>query len=537
MSTSITLGYYNKRVNSTKCSGFTGTNYDCLLKEPCSINNPVFQLKGSLGNYNYLQWSSRYYWVDDTISFPNGIIEVHAHMDPLATYQSAIKSGHAFFTYGHKSYWNKDVDDIRMQPEKLEKLSGAWENVFNYTLTSTEGSVVMTVMEAAPSGHQGVATYALSVTQFEACLTELYNVFSTNQHSTASITSSIQNNATSLSTGDTAADFIGGGFITLIRDLEVFLSHIIADLGGLGGWRDNIIDIKFVPIKPANMPSSGSRTMYLGAIPTHSYPLVDIGYIDTKSDDFALAWSTKYTSDHRFLAYPRFHKFQVGCMGGYYQEIDPLVLRDNSGANAKLLYRSAIHPASGDWSAVVVLDSDADPLVLASFAGNCSVDITGLAGRGGMGSQMSTIMGAFRLAGNIFTASAANGAISGIMDEAGPSKAAAIGTGIATGYINNGYTGLASGVAGGGISSMFLSGALGKIGVKGVCYYPAMLDGTSAYTAYCDKYGYPMNKYDSFTNQWGSFVQCSGASIECEGNQQAQSYINSVCNSGIYLED
>ena len=113
------------------------------------------------------------------------------------------------------------------------------------TSTSTEGSVVMTVMEAAPSGHQGVATYALSVTQFEACLTELYNVFSTNQHSTSSITTSIQNNATTLSTGDTAADFIGGGFITLIRDLEVFLSHIIADLGGLGGWRDNIINIKF----------------------------------------------------------------------------------------------------------------------------------------------------------------------------------------------------------------------------------------------------------------------------------------------------
>lgn len=537
MATSITLGTFNKRVNSTKCSGFSGTNYDCLLKEPCSINNPVFQLKGSLGNYNYLQWSSRYYWVDDTISFPNGIIEVHAHMDPLATYQSAIKSGHAFFTYGSASYWNKDVDDIRMQPEKLEKLTGGWGDLFPYTLTATGGSVVMTVMESSAYGHQGVATYALTVSQFEDCLNELYSVFAVNQHSTSSISTTIQNNASSIASGDTAADFIGGGFIALIHDIEVFLSHIIADLGGLGGWRDNILDIKYVPIAPGDMPTNGSRTMYLGAIPTHSYPLVNIGKVDTHNSTIALPWSSKYGSDHRFLAYPRFHKFQVSCMGGYYQEIDPLVLRDNTGADANIRYRSAIHPASGDWSAAVVLGTDADPLILATFAGNCSVDITGLAGRGGMGQQLSTIMGAFKLAGNIYTASAANGAISGIMDEAGPSKAAAIGTGIATGYINNGYTGLASGVAGGGISSMFLSGSIGKIGIKGVCYYPAMLDSTSSYTSYCNRYGYPMNKYDSFTNQWGSFVQCSGASIECQGNQQAQSYINSVCNSGIYLED
>lgn len=537
MSVSITLGTFNKKVNSTKCSGFSGTTHTCLLKEPCSINNPVFQLKGSLGNYNYLSWDGRYYWVDDTISFPNGIIEIHAHMDPLATYQSNIKSGYAFFTYGNYNSWNKSVDDIRMQPEKLEKLTGGWNDLFPYTLTTSGGSVVMTVMESSSYGHQGVATYALSVSEFEACLNELYTVFAVNQDTSANIKTAIQNNASSIASGDTAADFIGGGFIALIHDLEVFLSHILADLGGLGGWRDNILSIKYVPIAPANMPSNGSRTMYLGAIPTHSYPLVDIGVVDTHNNTIALPWSAKYGSDHRFLAYPRFHKFQVSCMGGYYQEIDSLVLRDNTGTSANLLYRSAIHPASGDWSAAVVLDSDADPLILATFSGNCSVDITGLAGKGGMGSQLSTIMGAFKLAGNIFTASAANGAISGVMDEAGPSKAAAIGTGIATNYINNGYTGLASGVAGGGISSMFLSGSIGKIGVKGVCYYPEMLDGTSSYTSYCSRYGYPCNKYDSFTNQWGSFVQASGASIECTGNQQAQSYINSVINSGIYLED
>ena len=533
MATTIELGYFTKRVNSTKKTGFSGTSYDCILKEPCSINNPVFTLKGSLGNYNYLKWSDRYYWVDDTISFPNGIIEVHAHMDPLATYQSNIVSGYAYCLYADSTHWNKEVDDIRMQPEKIDRTNSSGEDVFDFSMTPDNGTIIMTVMQCGASGKQGVCTYALSITEFIACLDNLYGNVNGKIESQTDIINDLNGAISQFSSADDVANFIGGVGVSITRNIEKFLSNVIAEIGGLGSWRDNVIRCVYVPIEKTNF-SGNNADMYIGAIRTPNQQLrIKPSDVRTKNGTLTLPWGSKQGSNTRFLTYPRFQNFQVSCMGGYYQNIDSRLLKDHTGATPQVSYFSSIDICSGDWSVLVNEDSNVDSEKLASFSGNCGIDITGLTGRGGLGFGLNSSAGALKLAGSIMSMGLADTKNS----SSSASIAAQIGTGIATNYIDNGCSGSASGVAGGGISSMFLTGNLGKIDIAGTAYYPEMLDTANSYSDYCNRYGYPCNKYLSLSSiSAGAYVVCSGASIECPGNQQAQAYINSVLNSGIYLE-
>lgn len=532
MATTIELGYFTKRVNSTKKTGFSGTSYDCILKEPCSVNNPVFTLKGSLGNYNYLKWSDRYYWVDDTISFPNGIIEVHAHMDPLATYQSNIVSGYAYCLYADSSHWNKEVDDIRMQPEKIDRTNSSGEDVFDFSMTPNNGTVVMTVMQCGTTGKQGVCTYALDLSEFIDCLDDLYGNVNGKIESQTDIINDLNSAISQFSSTDDVANFIGGVGVSITRNVEKFLSNVLAEIGGLGSWRDNVIRCVYVPIEKTNF-SGTNATMYLGAINCGSHLRIPPADIRTKNGSLPLTWGQKQGSSTRFLTYPRFQNFQVSCMGGYYQNIDSRLLKDHTGSTPTIYYYSAIDICSGDWSVLVNEASSVDSEKLASFSGNCGIDITGLTGRGGFGFGLNGSAGALKLAGSIMSMGLADSKNS----SSSASIAAQVGTGIATNYIDNGCSGSASGVAGGGISSMFLTGNLGKIDVAATAFYPEMLDTANSYTDYCNRYGYPCNKYIALSSvSSGAYVVCSGASIECPGNQQAQAFINSTLNSGIYLE-
>ena len=57
------------------------------------------------------------------------------------------------------------------------------------------------------------------------------------------------------------------------------------------------------------------------------------------------------------------------------------------------------------------------------------------------------------------------------------------------------------------------------------------------YTDYCDRYGYPCNRYLKLGDITG-YCQCAGASVQgASGATQSNlSTINSYLNSGIYIE-
>ena len=141
----ITIGNTSKKINSTSQS-FSGTQLSCRLKNPTSLHDPVFEVQGLTDGsmYNYASYGSRYYWVDDVIQVTNTISEVHCHLDPLATFKSAITGTSALVIYGDSTNWSKLIDDTRLQPEMryaTETIANA--NMFGLD-TSSAGCVAMT---------------------------------------------------------------------------------------------------------------------------------------------------------------------------------------------------------------------------------------------------------------------------------------------------------------------------------------------------------------------------------------------------------
>ena len=91
---SITAKFYtfSKRENSTK-QPTGGASYNILLKDDCSITNPVITLSGPNPrqyNYAYISDFGRYYFVNDWVCNHNGLWTAHLSVDVLATYKTEI---------------------------------------------------------------------------------------------------------------------------------------------------------------------------------------------------------------------------------------------------------------------------------------------------------------------------------------------------------------------------------------------------------------------------------------------------------------
>ena len=496
--TSISLGTTKKRVNSTSQS-FVGTasTYDCIIKEPCSVNNPVFTLKASLDKYNYASWNGKYYWVDDTISFPNGIIEVHAHLDPLATYKSEIKATPAFVKYASGAQ-NAVIDDLRMQPEKQFDTSGITipsANLFSQTLEPEEGSVVFRVCEAGGS-HAGISTYVCTASEFKNILTNLQNYLNT------------------LVPGTAALDVPNA-----LIDVCQFLCEMWGSLAGTGSWSDNLISAVWVPIKYSDIAASGSSVTYIlfGSIQCPcSATRIDPIIVKTHDGTLSLTWSAAQ-GNMPFLKNPRFASFQI-CAPGAYAEINTSSIKDQ----ASLHFYSALNLCTGQWSAIVT-EGLSYSQRLASFGGCLGVDIRSFYGQS-VPIEMQGPKVGFNLVASAmsFGATGGSSAINGIQGAFNPSG------------VNSGCN---SGSSTGDFTTMYLGGATeyGKISIIPI-HYQMNLMGSTDYSKYCAEYGYPVNQY--YETLPDGFVCCVGASVkECAGaNDKDMEYINTCLNTGIYIE-
>lgn len=71
------------------------------LKNPCSVTDPVITCEvlnaGAVNfNYMYIQEFRRYYFVNDIVILQNNLVEIHAHVDVLFSFMSAIKYSRGF---------------------------------------------------------------------------------------------------------------------------------------------------------------------------------------------------------------------------------------------------------------------------------------------------------------------------------------------------------------------------------------------------------------------------------------------------------
>lgn len=130
MAFTITAYTFSKRENSTKQpTGLSGTDYSVVLKDRTSYENPVFLLHSDdVLTFNYIQWGSWYYFVDDIIIERDDLYSIVCSLDVLATYKTDIAATSAFVLYDTAA--NTELRDTRLALKDTAKYS-------SYTYTST----------------------------------------------------------------------------------------------------------------------------------------------------------------------------------------------------------------------------------------------------------------------------------------------------------------------------------------------------------------------------------------------------------------
>ena len=555
----ITIGKTAKRINSTSNSFISGTtkNIDVLFKEPCSSIAPVFVLhttgSGGIGSsfYNYLKWGDWCYWIDDIVYLTADTCEIHTHLDPLATFKSAITSTYSLCSYADSSHWNQKVDDIRFNPEVF---GGGWygaENIFPFD-ASNQGCIVMTFSQTASvdwmdPNHTittpcGIHTAILTWTDFKACLGDLVNFGDT-----------IPNPSLVNSIGDACMEIV-----------QAF-ARAMESTGG-GGLLDNIIRCIWLPFDYTKLVLAVGATSQVGLtiggvlapnINWYEIPqtqvYVNSGDIEPPIDNL--------THSIKFLRNQRFSAFQIVTPGGYAQIPSNIFLRPDD--SLKFYYKSAICLSDGSWG--LTLSSNIGHRdSLGSFSGNLGVNLMGTIYDGPTTSSRigDIVTGVTRTALGMGIGSMLGAAVSGesmrtfkgYTAEGIKSYATHLGsregsdqliTGIEGMLPNNSLNvSMPSGDFGGSAAALFLGGAGSSVASPGLVYFsltlyePEMITvDSNSYEQYCDEYGYPCNEYLSLGSVSG-YVQCAGASCVGAAGMPAQalSMINSYLNSGLYIE-
>ena len=162
---------FSKKPNSTKQPS-SGTVKTVVLKEPTSVINPVFILTGYDLTYNYIQWGSRYYFVDDIIIVHNNVAEYHCSTDVLATFKSDIGSSSQYVTRSASSYdltvadtyyptLAKNTHEANTATSPFNKSGGRWViGVQGKNASGNGGSV--TYYSCTDGAIQGLVNYFLS---------------------------------------------------------------------------------------------------------------------------------------------------------------------------------------------------------------------------------------------------------------------------------------------------------------------------------------------------------------------------------------
>lgn len=153
----LTADFYNfsKRQNSTKVpTGIVGTSFNITLKQPTSLNSPVFLLNTDTFTYNYCSFNGAYYFVTDVVSVRNDIWEVHCTKDVLATYKTEILSSNAYILYDESA--NTDIVDQRMAIKATPTVNGTSTEI---PQMSVVGKFLLTVL-----GESGTDTWVIPST-------------------------------------------------------------------------------------------------------------------------------------------------------------------------------------------------------------------------------------------------------------------------------------------------------------------------------------------------------------------------------------
>lgn len=486
----IKIGTTSKRINSTSQTFTSSTTLTATLKEATSIHDPTFIVKGITHGqmYNFASYGSLYYWVDNVISITNDISEVVCHLDPLATFKTAIGNTFGFVEFGDSSHFISYRDDKRFGPEiKFDRSAGVGVDSLDlgFLIDDNQWTIIVT-SQCSNFSYASVCSFAMDWNTFNALLRGFSGVVYSDitSWSANDFVDIIKNYATRLMTGGQQAMDNIRAIYAVPLPLSDYISISVTQLGyfPLGPYQITLDPGHTVYQFDPALCKSGNGVLSLGR------PLINGG--------------------HEWLNLPKYCSIKITHPCGYLDINDPsLIMKNNVYAWYSIGY------ASGEYTIRFTSENSKDSDTIALVTGQVGNDLlrkipnTNMTGDSNLHNSIDApVMGAFMQNFN--------------PGSAGPNR-------MSGGTIFSGYSGIKLLTQG---KTCFLDTEY---------YYPAIMEGarSETYTAYCNEYGYPVGTYMKIGDISG-FCQCSNANVGNIANatEGDKATINNYLNNGIYIE-
>ena len=180
---SVILLNFDKKENSTKQPTSGGLAVQGVLKEPCSIMNPVIKIERlandavpSTYTYAYIAKFSRYYFIEDWV-WQDGLWEVHMKEDVLASFKTQIglQTEYVLRT-DNTTFYNGDITDTTY-PATTDVVSAVVENANPFSPDSIDSGCYIVGMIVVIIIHKSCSLNAFSRRVFCNYSISTFNTF------------------------------------------------------------------------------------------------------------------------------------------------------------------------------------------------------------------------------------------------------------------------------------------------------------------------------------------------------------------------
>lgn len=177
---SIAVRFYNlsKAENSTKRPTGDGTSYNCVLKDNCSLENPVIELNttpSSFFTYAYIPNFGKYYYVADWDYF-RGVWSATMTEDVLATYKTEIGNSYQYIIRSASAY-NKEIKDTMYPTVATQNKIYEFGTMSQWALGFAQGTYIAYINNGhfdANNSYGSLNYMTFTPTQFKDLLTVIY---------------------------------------------------------------------------------------------------------------------------------------------------------------------------------------------------------------------------------------------------------------------------------------------------------------------------------------------------------------------------
>lgn len=162
---------FSKEHNSTKQpSG--GTIVQCYLKDETSLIHPVFVLQSASFSTNYVQWGTRYYFVEDIVSIRNGALELHCSIDALASWKNEIGATSQYVTRSASQHDEYIIDTL--YPSRTTETISDTVIDLGMSADSAKTTFVVGVINKLAEASGGIMYYLFTPDMFATLLRYMY---------------------------------------------------------------------------------------------------------------------------------------------------------------------------------------------------------------------------------------------------------------------------------------------------------------------------------------------------------------------------